>query len=159
MVVIGSLCTTPFKLNTLQRCRDETSPRPRNIDTPQITTPSLFVCREAPLLSCVAYITRPATYIPSFLPTGQISNQFEDETYLDPSANMSRPAYTEAFLLESTPRYSVDQPQSDCLSEPSDLSLFSTVLLVVALAVGGAFFIMAMACLLGEDHNTGKLLL
>lgn len=64
--------------------------------------------------------------------------------------------YTEAFLLQSTPRYSVDHPKYGDSSQPVDLSLFSTVLLVVALAVGGAFFIMAMACLLGEDHNTGE---
>ena len=44
-----------------------------------------------------------------------------------------------------------------CSSEPVDeLSLFSTVLLVVVLAVAGAFFIMAIACFIGEDHNTGE---
>lgn len=71
------------------------------------------------------------------------------------SSTMSRPAYSEAFLVASTPRYCDVRSQVDDASEPIDLSLFSTVLLVVTLAVGGAFFIMAVACFLGDDHNTG----
>lgn len=44
--------------------------------------------------------------------------------------------------------------------DSTDMSLLSTVLLVVALAVGGACFIMAMACVLSYEHHssyTGKL--
>lgn len=41
----------------------------------------------------------------------------------------------------------------DPVDDPVDVSLLSTILLVVALAVGGAFFIMMMACLLSSDYN------
>lgn len=70
---------------------------------------------------------------------------------------MSRPMYPEPFLLQTTPRYCDPRSQPPPFaSEPVDLSLFSTILLVVALAVGGAFFIMAVACFLGEDHTTSE---
>ena len=49
----------------------------------------------------------------------------------------------------------MDRPHYRCSSEPDEISLTSTVLLVFVLAVSGAFFIMTMAYLLGEDHNTG----
>lgn len=59
-------------------------------------------------------------------------------------------------MLESTPRYCDGRSQIDRSSDAVDDSLFSTVLLVVILAVGGAFFIMTIAYFLGEDHNTGE---
>lgn len=75
-----------------------------------------------------------------------------------PLAAMSRPAYPKAFMSHSaSPRYYAEgRPQlAACTAgESIDDSLFSTVLLVVMLAVGGAFFIMAIAYFLGEDHST-----
>ena len=76
-----------------------------------------------------------------------------------PLAAMSRPAYTKAFLSHpAAPRYGDGRPRLAAYTagESIDDSLFSTVLLVVMLAVGGAFFIMAIAYFLGEDHSAGE---
>ncbi|GJE97086.1 hypothetical protein PsYK624_132960 [Phanerochaete sordida] len=68
---------------------------------------------------------------------------------------MSRPVYPGAFMHhKSASRYCDARSQfAHAAAESLDDSLLSTVLLVVVLAVGGAFFIMAIAYFLGEDHN------
>jgi hypothetical protein len=59
-------------------------------------------------------------------------------------------------MLQTTPRYYGNRAQYECSTvDPADITLFSTVLLVVMLAASGAFFIMAVACFLGEDHDAG----
>ena len=66
------------------------------------------------------------------------------------------------MLLQTTPsQYYHDARASSSYAgcatvEPAELSLFSTVVLVLLLAVAGAFFIMTIACFLGEDHHTGE---
>ena len=75
-----------------------------------------------------------------------------------PLATMSRPVYPGAFMHhKSAPRCHDARSQfAHAGAESLDDSLLSTVLLVVVLAVGGAFFIMAIAYFLGEDHNAGE---
>ncbi|EKM55725.1 uncharacterized protein PHACADRAFT_209245 [Phanerochaete carnosa HHB-10118-sp] len=70
-----------------------------------------------------------------------------------PLATMLRPVHTETYVLGAASRSCEDRSRLACASKSIDDSLFSTVLLVVILAVGGASFIMAVAYLLGEDHN------
>ena len=55
----------------------------------------------------------------------------------------------------SFPRKDRRQSTDDALhsEDSAEMSLFSTVLLVVALVVGGAFFIMSMAYVLSYEHH------
>ena len=56
----------------------------------------------------------------------------------------------------SFPRKGCRESTDDALhtEDSAEMSLFSTVLLVVALVVGGAFFIMSMAYVLSYEHHS-----
>ena len=69
------------------------------------------------------------------------------------SPDMSRPSYNHSLRMQTTSQYC--QPPA---SEADDLSLFSTILLVIVMLIGAAFFIMTLSYLLANEYDVGAYL-
>lgn len=95
---------------------------------------------------CVWIRVRVRTFI---LPTSLCCHTALWPTYNTSPHTMPRPAYTPSLRLQA-------QPCAAPASEDVDLSLFSTILLVLVMLLCAAFFIMTLSYLLANEYDVGK---
>ncbi|KAI0340638.1 hypothetical protein BDW22DRAFT_390098 [Trametopsis cervina] len=75
---------------------------------------------------------------------------------LSPSANMSRPMYSESLAIRPSSHLYQHRSSKPRRSDTADLSLLSTVVLVCTLLVCAVFFITTLAYLLSNEYDVGK---